>query len=68
MKLIKGTAIALAAVVCMCALTPVLHAGPCEDAYRNCVNDPIMMILMAGKSQCALGYLFCKKYVEPFVK
>jgi hypothetical protein len=68
MKRIKGTAIALAVIIGMCALAPVMYAGPCEDAFRNCVNDPVMMILLTGKTQCGLGYLFCKKYVEPFVK
>jgi hypothetical protein len=68
MKSAKGIVIILAVVVCLSVLSPALQAGKCEDAFSRCLKDPVMMILMTGKANCAAGYLFCKKYVEPFVK
>jgi hypothetical protein len=68
MKSIKAIVIICLAAICLSTLSPALHAGKCEDAFFSCINDPINMILMTGKTNCAAGYLFCKKYIEPLTK
>lgn len=41
-----------------------LQAGECENALFRCMDDPYWHMTLAGPVYCAVGYLFCKKYVE----
>ena len=41
-----------------------LHAAECENALTRCMDDPYWHMTLAGPVYCAVGYLFCKKYIE----
>ena len=39
--------------------------GPCENAFFLCMQDPSWAGASEGVFHCLLGYLFCKKYIDP---
>lgn len=41
-----------------------IKPGPCEIALLRCIQDPFWMGLSEGVFHCALGYIFCKKYID----
>ena len=41
-----------------------VEAAACEDALMRCMNDPINNITFGGGIYCAIGYLFCMKYLR----
>jgi hypothetical protein len=56
-------------VIVLCVLFSGLfavdvHAAECENALARCMNDPYWHMTLAGPVYCAVGYLFCKKYIE----
>ena len=39
--------------------------GPCELAFIRCFQDPLWSTATTeGLFHCALGYAFCKKYID----
>lgn len=40
------------------------EGGPCEVALYRCITDPVNIQWMEGGIYCALGYIFCLKYVK----
>ncbi|MFW6137382.1 MAG: hypothetical protein ACOC5U_04810 [Candidatus Aminicenantaceae bacterium] len=68
MKKIKGMIIIVSVAVSLAAFSPALEAGKCEDAFLKCINDPVNTMVPNGQLTCGLGYLFCKKYIEPLDK
>jgi len=62
---VKGWVIVAAFLVLLSGLAAAdLHAGECENAMFRCMDDPYWHMTLAGPVYCAVGYLFCKKYVE----
>ncbi len=59
-------------VFCLLILTMVVNysgaeveMGPCEFAFIRCFQDPIWKGgTTEGLFHCALGYAFCKKYID----
>ncbi len=42
-----------------------IEPGPCEFAFIRCFHDPIWIgATTEGLFHCALGYAFCKKYID----
>ena len=39
--------------------------GPCENAFFLCMQDPLWAGASEAVFHCLLGYLFCKKYIDP---
>jgi hypothetical protein len=61
----KGWIYAVVFCVLFCSLFAVdMHAGECENALARCIDDPYWHMSLSGPVYCAVGYLFCKKYVE----
>lgn len=45
-----------------------LQSGVCENALKECLNDWYNQAWgYIGTVYCAMGYAFCKKYVDPLV-
>jgi len=43
-----------------------LQSGVCEDAVKECFNDWYNQAWgYIGTVYCAMGYVFCKKYIDP---
>ncbi len=42
-----------------------IELGPCENAFFRCFQDPLWKgATTEGLFFCALGYAFCKKYID----
>ncbi len=42
-----------------------IELGPCEFAFIRCFHDPLWYgATTEGLFHCALGYAFCKKYID----
>lgn len=39
--------------------------GACELALYRCMNDPMNYASSENAFHCLLGYVFCKKYIDP---
>ena len=64
-KSAAGWVIVAAFLVLLSSLVAAdVYAGDCEDALFRCMEDPYWHMTLAGPVYCAIGYLFCKKYVE----
>jgi hypothetical protein len=62
---LKGWIFLIVLCVLFSGLLPVdMHAAECENALARCMNDPYWHMTLAGPIYCAMGYLFCKKYIE----
>ena len=59
-------------IFCLVILTAMLNLygieselGPCEIAFLRCFQDPVWVgATTEGLFHCALGYAFCKKYID----
>jgi hypothetical protein len=59
-------------VLCLLILTMMVNIsaaenepGPCEYAFLRCFQDPLWKgAATEGLFHCALGYAFCKKYID----
>ncbi len=59
-------------VYCLVILTVMMNMvgaeielGPCEIAFIRCFYDPLWRgAATEGLFHCALGYAFCKKYID----
>jgi len=59
-------------VFCLVILTIMVNLygtdnelGPCEIAFIRCFQDPLWKgAPTEGLFHCALGYAFCKKYID----
>ncbi len=59
-------------VFCLLILTVMMNLsgaekemGPCEMAFFRCFNDSLWRgASTEGLFHCALGYAFCKKYID----
>ena len=59
-------------VFCLLILTMLVNyseaemdLGPCEYAFIRCFQDPLWRGgTTEGLFHCALGYAFCKKYID----
>ena len=54
----------IAAVLIIGAELLQAEAQSCEEALLKCMYDPINSITPAGAAFCAVGYLFCLKYIK----
>ena len=46
-----------------------MEPGPCEYAFIRCFYDPMWIgATTEGLFHCALGYAFCKKYIDSVKK
>jgi hypothetical protein len=57
-----GLAVILCAAILVCQ-GGLLWAGRCEDALLKCASDTWVHQIMGGPLFCAVGYLFCLKYL-----
>jgi len=59
-------------IFCLLILTMIMslsgdeiELGPCEIAFIRCFQDPLWNgATTEGLFHCALGYAFCKKYID----
>jgi hypothetical protein len=63
----KGTAIVLLFLGLWLGLQAFdLRAGVCEEALVRCLDDFFNQVLGPfGTVYCAIGFAFCKKFVDP---
>jgi hypothetical protein len=66
---LRAAAFLLLAAGFLAILAPGIHAAVCEEAFIRCIYDPdvnqFMNFMGSGVIYCGLGYVFCKKYIEP---
>jgi len=67
----RSVAILVLAAGLLAVLAPGLGAGICEEAFVRCFYDPDIIqffnFMGSGGIYCALGYVFCRTYVEPIL-
>jgi hypothetical protein len=60
------SAVLLLAIVALGLWVPAARAGICESALIECMNDEWNVTFGPFEGvYCILGYVFCKKYIEP---
>ena len=66
---VRAAAVLVLAAVLLGPCAAGLGAGVCEEAFVRCIYDPdvnqLMNFMGSGALYCGLGYVFCKKYIEP---
>jgi len=63
---ILATALVISLILGIGLEAGYLQSGVCEEAVKECLNDWYNQAWgVFGTIYCAMGYAFCKKYIDP---